>query len=324
MKRKNVIGILVFLMMVMTGSLAFAEQVEDRVVAIVNNDVITLYELNNTVNAYADRIAKSSNREDREKIIAETRTIMLNRMVDDMLVEQEAKKGGVVVKEEDVMAAINDMLARKGIKLEDLKTSLAREGSSLETYKEEVKAQLMKMRVATKEVRSKITVSDEEIGTYYSRHRDIYEGKEAVRLQQILIPLPKDADEETRAKLRGEAEMILKKLKEGGPFEVTANRYSGGPAAESGGDLGFVEKGTLLPAVDEAAFSLKERELSGVIESPLGFHILKVVDRRGKGVKSLSAVREEIKREITEEKMSVKLQDWIQELRKKSYVEIKL
>lgn len=324
MKRKNVIGMWVFLMMVMTVSLAFAEAVEDRVVAVVNNDVITLYELNNTVNAYADKIAKSSRGEDKEKIIAETRVIILNRMVDDMLVEQEAKKGGVVVKEEDIMAAINDMLVRKGMKLEDLKESLAKEGSSLEIYKEDVKKQLMKMRVATKEVRSKITVSDEEIGAYYSQHRDIYEGKEAVRLQQILIPVPKDADEETRAKLRGEAEEILRKLKDGGSFEVAASRYSGGPAAESGGDLGFVEKGTLLPVVDEAAFNLKERELSGVIESPLGFHILRVVDRRGKGVKSLSTVRDEIKREITEEKMSIKLQDWIQELRKKSYVEIKL
>lgn len=298
-------------------------QMEDRIVAVVNNDVITLYELNKMVGAYADRIAQSSRQEDREKIMVEARKVIMDRMIDDMLVEQEAKKGGIIVKEDDVMASINNIMVRRGIKLETLKSSLLKEGSSFEVYKEEVKNHLMKMRLATREVRSKISVSDEEIGNYYSTHRDIYEGKEAVRLQQILLTLPKEADEETRNKLRAEAEAILVKLKGGEPFGLMAARFSQGPAAQTGGDLGFVEKGTMLPAVDEVAFKLKEDELSSVIESPIGFHILKITDRRGKGIKPLTVVREEIKEEITNEKMEKKLQEWIQELRKKSYVEIK-
>lgn len=299
-------------------------QLEDRIVAVVNNDVITLYELNRMVSAYVDRIAQSAGKEDREKIIAEARKVIVDRMVDDLLVEQEAKKQGIIVREDDVMASISDMMARRRIKLDDFKTSLVKEGSSFEAYKEDVRGHLMKMRLATKEVKSKISVSDDEIGNYYSKNRDIYEGKEAVRLQQILLALPKDADEETRNRIRAEAETILNKLKSGEAFALMAARFSQGPAAQTGGDLGFLEKGTLLPVVDEAAFKLKENELSPVIESPIGFHILKVVDRRGKGVKSLAVVREEIKEEITNEKMEKKLQDWILDLRKKSYVEVRL
>lgn len=299
-------------------------EVVDRIVAVVNNDVITLYELNKMVDAYLDRIAKSARQEDRERIMAESRAIIMNRMVDDMLVEQEAKKAGIAVREEDIMASINDTMARRGMKLDDLKALLLKEGSSLDAYKEEVKGHLMKMRLATREVRAKISVTDEEIGDYYSRHRQIYEGKEAVRLQQILLMLPRDADEETRDRIRAQAETILGKLKKGEPFGLMAARYSQGPAAQTGGDLGFVEKGTLIPVVDEAAFKLKENELSAVIESSVGFHILRTTDRRGKGVKPLTAVREEIKEEITSEKMEKKLQDWIQELRKKSYVEVRL
>ena len=321
---KKIMTLILAGLMLICGTGDIQAQTEDRIVAVVNNDVITLYELNKMVDAYVDRIAQSSRKEDREKIVAEARTVIMNRMVDDMLVEQEAKKSGIVVKEDDVMGSLNDIMARRRMKLDDLKAVLLKDGTTFEAYKEEVRGHLMKMRLATKEVRSKISVSDEEIGNYYSKNRDIYEGKEAVRLQQILLLLPKNADEETKDKLRAEAETISGKLKSGESFGLMAARFSQGPAAQTGGDLGFVEKGTLLPVVDEAAFKLKENELSPVIESAIGFHILKITDRRGKGVKSLASVREEIKEEITNEKMEKKLQDWLQDLRKKSYVEVRL
>jgi peptidyl-prolyl cis-trans isomerase SurA len=321
---KRTILIIVAFLMLFSVPGASRAQVVDRVVAVVNNEVITLYELNTMVSNYMNKIGRSYGKEDREKILAESRMIMLNRMIDDMLIEQNARKAGIVVREEDVMAAISDMLARKKMKMEDLKEAVAKEGSTMEIYKEEAKSHLMKIRLAQKEVRSKIAVSDEEIGNYYSLHRDVYEGKESVRLKQILLAVPKEADEETKEKIRTQAMEILEKLKKGESFELMAGRYSRGPEAQAGGDLGFVEKGTMLPTVDEAAFGMKDGELSNVIETPMGFLILKVTDRRGKGSKPLTAVREEIKEEITNEKMEKKLQDWVQDLRKKSFVEIRL
>jgi len=299
-------------------------EVVDRVVAVVSNDVITLYELDNVVKSYIERMGKSLGPEDRNRVVEEARKVVLNRMIDDLIIEQQARRAGIIVKEEDVMSSIADLLARRNTKLEDFKEALAKEGSSFEEFKEETKKHLMKMRLAQREVRSKIAVSEEEIGEYYSRHRDIYEGKESIRLKQILIAIPNGADGETKKKLRMGAEEILKKLKAGEPFELMASRFSKGPEAQAGGDLGFVEKGTMFPSVEEAAFRLKEGELSEVVESPLGFHILKVVDRRGKGAKPLAVIREEIKNEITNEKMERKLQEWVQELRGKSFVEIRL
>ncbi len=301
-----------------------AQDVTDRVVAVVNNEVITLHELDIMVNAYIDKMANASKAGDKAAIIKEARPAMLNRMIDDLLVEQEAKKAGIVVKDEDVMAAIADILARRNMKLEDFKTMLLKTGSSLETYKDEVRNHLMKMRVATKEVRAKIAVSDEEIGDYYSKHRNIYEGKESVRLQQIFIALPKGADAELRERERDQMESLLKRLRGGEPFESMAAQFSQESAAQAGGDLGFVERGTLLSQVEDVAFKLQTGQISDVIESPIGFHILRVTDRRGKGIKSLGAIRDEIKEEITREKMEKKIQEWIQDLRKKSYVEIRL
>jgi len=301
-----------------------AQTVADRVVAVVNNEVITSYELDNLAAAYVERAANVSKKEDRDALIKETRPAMLNRMIDDLLVEQEAKKAGIVVKEEDVMASISDILARKNIKLEEFKNEVIRKGSSFDEYKNDVKGHLMKMRVAAREVRAKIAVSDEEIGEYYSKHRTIYEGKESVRLQQIFMAFPKDGDEAIREKQKGRAEAVLKRLRTGEPFELLASQFSQEPAAQTGGDLGFVERGTLFPQVEATAFKLQSGEISDVVESPIGFHILRVTDRRGKGTKSLSAIRDEIKEEITKEKMEKKIQEWIQDLRKKSYIDVRL
>jgi parvulin-like peptidyl-prolyl isomerase len=124
--------------------------------------------------------------------------------------------------------------------------------------------------------------------------------------------------------LREKAETILKRLIEGEPFEALAVQYSQGPAAKAGGDLGFLEKGMMYPEVDEEVFRLQKGEMGGVVESPIGFHIIKVLDKRGAGVKPIEEVREEIMGRISEEKIEEKFQEWFKRLREKSHIDIRL
>lgn len=299
-------------------------RVVDRIVAVVNDEVITLSELNNALEPHLKRIEESRKGENREKIIAEARLAMLNKIIDETLVEQEAKKLGIVVKEKDVMETIGDMLSRRNIREEDFLKVLVKEGSSFETYKGEVKEHLMKVRLVGRNIKSKVSVTDEEIGNYYCEHREDYEGKEAVRIKQILIIIPKDCNMKEKRKLRVDAETIHKKLKEGKSFGLLASEYSQGPAAKIGGDLGFVEKGMMFPVVDEAAFSLATGQISDVIESSIGFHVIKVTDRKGAGIRSLELVREEIKDKIGQVKIEKKFYEWLEELREKSYIDIRL
>lgn len=117
---------------------------------------------------------------------------------------------------------------------------------------------------------------------------------------------------------------ILKRLRMGESFDSLAARFSQGPAASDGGDVGFVEKGAMLPEVEKAAFSLDRDKISDLIESPVGFHIIKVIDRRGSGLKPIEEVRAEIKSRLEDGKIEKKFDSWISELRAKSLVEIKL
>jgi parvulin-like peptidyl-prolyl isomerase len=98
-------------------------------------------------------------------------------------------------------------------------------------------------------------------------------------------------------------------------------KYSQGPEAQQGGDIGFIEKGVIIPEVEKAAFSLPLEQISNVIESSLGFHIIKVIDKRGAGLKKIESVREEIKTKLEDEKLEKKYDEWISAVRKKSFIE---
>jgi peptidyl-prolyl cis-trans isomerase SurA len=202
--------------------------------------------------------------------------------------------------------------------------TLAREGSTLDAYKQDVKEQLMRQRLVRREIQSKILVTDEEIGAYYKLHREDYEGKEAVRIKQILLLVPRGSDQMTRDDIRRGAETIRKRLLAAESFDLLAVKYSQGPAAQSGGDVGFIERGQVLPEVETVAFRLRMDEVSDVIESPLGFHIIKMIDKKGAGLKQLPEVRQEILMKIDGQKMNQRFEQWIVELRKKSHIEIKL
>lgn len=297
---------------------------EDRIVAVVNGDVITLSDLNTALQPILEKVKKIPEEEKRKEVTAQARMAVINQLIDRMLIGQEAERLKIAVTDGEVDEVLENMLKAKGISVEKFSKTMAAEGLSLDEYKDEIRRERIKRRVIDRTIRSKLSVSEEEIGDYYAKHRDEYEGDEAVRLQQILIVKPKDATGDTIKKLRAQAQAVLKKLQAGESFDLLVGSLSQGPAANTGGDLGFVEKGMMFPEVDEAAFSLKKGEISDVIESPVGFHIIKITDKRGAGIKPIEEVREEIIAKIVNEKGKKKFEGWLKELKEKSFIEIRL
>ncbi len=322
MKAHHIVPLLMICLF--ASSATAATGVVERIVAVVNDEIITSYELDSAFEPMEKRIEATYKGPNKERLLQETRLDMLKKMVDKLLLEQEAKKTGIVVKDEEVMDTIRDIARRQNVSLDALKQALDKEGTTLEAYRNEIREQMVRMRILRRDVRSKIAISEEEIGAYYLKHREEYEGKEAVRIKQILLPYPSGIDEEGKKKLREQAETIRKRIMAGEPFDLMAATYSQGPAAAQGGDLGFIEKGLMLPEVDRVAFSLKQDEVSDLVESSLGLHLLKLVDKRGAGVKPIEAVRQEIVDRLEEGKLEVKYEDWMEGLRKRSHIEIRL
>lgn len=302
----------------------FGAAVEDRIVAVVNNDVITFLDLEKRMAPIMRKIAENPKMSDKAAVIGEMRRSVLDNMVDNVLLRQEARRLAIEVTGEDIQRAVDDVLAQNHIVLDDLKEELKRRGATMEEYRDELNLQLLKGKIVAKEIRPKITVRNEEIGEYYGKHKKDYEGKEERRLRQILFAVPRGADDAGKSSIKERAERVLNRLRAGESFEKLAVQYSQDPAAQSGGDLGFVERGVMFNVVDEAAFSLAPGEVSEVIESPVGYHIIKVVEMKGKGTKPLEEVRDEIEQIVGMEKMQKRLEKWFQDLRQQSHIEVRL
>jgi parvulin-like peptidyl-prolyl isomerase len=300
-------------------------EVVDKIIAVVNDEIITLYEFNEAFESYRKNIENTYKGDDKEAVIKQTREAFLQRLIDNILIEQEAKKSGagIIVKDEEIVDVIQDMLNKQKLSMQDFLKNLAKEGKSIEYVKKEMRGQMMRARLLRREVKSKILVSDEEIGEYYNKNRQDYEGKETVRIKQLLLLLPPNATKAVIAKVKNEALQLHKRIMDGESFDSLIVKYSQGPAAAQGGDVGFVSRGSIIPEVEAVAFSLPLGQVSEVIESSVGFHIIQVVDKKGAGLKPLAAVREEIKTKIEDEKLDKKYDEWIASVRAKSHIEVK-
>jgi parvulin-like peptidyl-prolyl isomerase len=301
-------------------------EVVDRIIAVVNDDIITLYEFNAAFEPYLKNIENTYKGNDKETVIKQTRSAFLQRLIDNILIEQEGKKSGtgIIVKDEEVMDVIRDIMTKQKLSMQDFLKNLAKEGNSLDSVKKEIRTQMMRARLLRREIKSKVIVTDEEIGEYYNKNRQDYEGKETVRIKQLLLLIPPNADSAAIAKVRTGAMQLHKRVMAGESFDLLIVKYSQGPAAAQGGDVGFVGRGTIIPEVEKVAFSLPVGQISEVIESSVGFHIIQVVDKKGAGLKPITAVREEIKTKIEDEKLDKKFEEWIASIRAKAHIEVKL
>lgn len=323
----KIFKILISMLLTLLVSAVVYAEVADRIVAVVNDEIITLAELNHAFEPFAKNIDAAYKGPDKDAVIQKNKEAFLQQMINQILIEQAAKKAGPAIaniKDEEVMDVVRDMLAKNKVSLEVYTKKLAAEGSNLDAVKKEIKSQMLRMRLLRREVQSKIMVTDEEIGDYYNKHQLDYEGKEAVRIKQIFLPSPADTDGASREKTKAQMMELHERIQKGESFEMLSAQYSKGPAAAQGGDIGYVEKGVIVPGVEKAAFSMPMGKLSDVIETELGYHLIVVIDRRGAGLKPIADVRNEIKAKIEEEKLAVKFEEWLDELRKKSFIDVRL
>jgi parvulin-like peptidyl-prolyl isomerase len=311
--------------LVLLAALWAAASPVDRIVAVVNNEIVTQSELDRQVAPYLKRVAtETADEKQKEEIIGQIRSKILDELIERILIAQEAARLGITVTDAEVDGMLTDTMKQRELSREQVRRLVEKEGLTMEEYEKGIRAHILKLKLMAREIKPRVVVTTEEIGEYYRKHKEMYEGKEAVRILQILLIAPPGMDKGKREARRAETEDILRQLKAGAPFPELAMRRSQGPAAPEGGDLGYVEKGVMLPEVEKAAFSLRKGETSGVIETRVGFHILRVMDRRGAGLKPVEEVRDEIWERIGGGKMEKKYDEWLDEQKKKALIDIRL
>jgi parvulin-like peptidyl-prolyl isomerase len=190
--------------------------------------------------------------------------------------------------------------------------------------KNEIRMQLLAMKVVETQIGPTVTVGDADVNDFYTKNPDKFMEPEAVRVAHILIRTPENADAAAKQKAKAEAASVLAQLKKGADFAAMAKQHSQDPgSAANGGDLGFVPKGRTEPPFEQAAFALaKPGQLSAVVESPFGFHIIKMIAHRDGRTVPLQEVKPQVEQFLRQQKMQEKTAAYVEQLKKKGKVEI--
>jgi len=299
-------------------------EVVERIVALVNNEVITLSELEEAGAYFFRDLRETTLPSEREAKLKGAQKEILTQLIENKLLEQEIKKRKVEVPERDVDAAIDEIMRENRLNENELKRALAKDGLTYTAYRKRIRDGLGKMRLVNREIKSKLVLKEEDLRKIYQENLKDYIDPLEVKVQQIFLPVPERATGEQSEQTRKEAETLLERIRGGEDFAQLARAHSRGPEASEGGVLGFFKEKELVPELEGPAFALKKGEVSGLIQGRDGYHILRVLDRKGGEPKSFAEVQNKIRDEKLKEESDQKFKEWIKALKEKAYIEIKL
>jgi parvulin-like peptidyl-prolyl isomerase len=297
----------------------------DRVVAVVNDDVITLTEVQEEGLQTIRRIVQETLGEERERRLHAVQRQILEELISRKLQLQEARKERIEPTPSEVRSAIEELKRRNGLGSdEELKVAMARELLTEEQFRKAIAEQVALTKLVSKVVRSKVVVLDEEVRRYYEQHPDRFRDIPQVRIRHLLVPVaPEPTQQELmRAKSRVEEAQAL--IKMGAKFSTVAKLYSEGPLASSSGEVWTMKRGELAPELERIALTLPIGQVSGIIVTRAGFHLIQVEERTPGRVLPFEEVKETVRDLLLEQKTESKFKEWIQGLRRKASIEVKL
>ena len=308
---------IVIIMMLSAVSVANSAILLDKVMAIVNKEVITWSDLYKGMEFDATDEVKAMKSEDRRKLFKENEMAYLKNMIDTRLQVQEALRLNISAGDEDVNKAIKSIKDKYSMTDEMFKEAISKEGFTMSEYKKKLIEQITVSRVIEQEVKSNLLAPEAEIDKYLSEHKELAKESEGFYISHIVLRRTAE-----RQQLEEKAEGIYKRIKAGESFQELARLYSEDVNAKSGGDMGFVRKSDLSRDFLEVLLKMKNGDVSMPFWNEKGIHILKV--NEAVGFKNPAELREAVKQNLLNEKFTAGYKNWLKALREKAYIEIKM
>lgn len=298
----------------------FAEQVSG-IAALVNDEPITTYDVDKEKATLLKNLEGNAPLDAASK--EQLHKVALDSLVNKKLIEQKAKELNVKIADEEVRQAIEDVKKSNNITQDNLVAALAARGISFDEYKAQLKEQLERVRLIGMEVRSKIQVSEKELREYYAAHADSFQADEAYRARQVFFKLLPTATEEEKKRVTARAAKVLQEARKGADFAELARKNSEDQSAKEGGDLGFLKKGELLPEFENVLVKMKPGEVSGLITTAAGLHIIKLEEYRQGKQRTFDTAKPEIEDLLFKKKSEERFTQWLDDMRKGAAIEIR-
>jgi peptidyl-prolyl cis-trans isomerase SurA len=304
--------------LLMTG-MAQAEVV-DRVIAVVNQEPITLYDLENFNKEHQGDIKEFLKNEKNQKSSGLSKNEELGFLIETRLLEQKMDQMKVQVTDADLEKAMQNILKRNNFTKEQLIADLNHKGVSFEKYNQDLRVQLKKLKFMGQVIAPKVRVTNADLDEFFAEHSEHFSNYQSVEIAQVILPLSATASESERQVVLKKADEVAKKAKDGDKFEGLGKKYSMNPQTA---EKGFYPVSQLAPTVAKAIEDLKPGQISRPVRSSLGIHIVKLFSRKTLAGDEYQALREQIREKVFEEKMQDELESYIKELKAKSYIEVK-
>jgi parvulin-like peptidyl-prolyl isomerase len=305
------------------GPTSLSQAVVDRVVAVVNQEIITWSEVEKWINPLKEKIVAEDRLEKQEQMQALCREV-LEKLIEEKLVDQEVKKSGVKISSKEIEAAVEEVKRRNHITQQDLEKALAAEGLTMEAYKKQLEKSMQRQRLIHRSVKVEAKAEEKQLREFYQKNMNRYRTNETYRPGQILFVIPKEATPEQIREIRKKCQGVLERIKKGEDFGEMALLYSEDPSRKDHGDLGYFRKGELLPVFEREALRLKVGEVSGIIRTEFGFHIIKLLDRKGVDPLPFEEVIERVKADYHNREIEKAYREYMSTLKEKAVIEIKL
>ena len=308
-----------FLLFISLCSGAHAAQMIDRVVALVNGEMISLYELHERMKPFAEKVKNSGySLAEQRPLLFQLREEKLRELIDEKLADQEIERLGIVVKESEVDAAIERFKQVNRLNDQSLKESLSLQGFAVDTFRERIKKQLLRVVLVNREVRTKIVVTDEDIEQYYNTHLEKFGSDARYHLKNILKAITPGAGKQ-KLLIYQELKALRQSISTVDDFEAAAKAYSDAPNRNDGGEIGELPL-VLSGPIREAILKLKPGEVSKIVETDQGYQIFLLVDSVQSSGKPLESVKEQIGEELYQAQVDRAYGKWLNELYKSAYI----
>jgi peptidyl-prolyl cis-trans isomerase SurA len=299
-------------------------RVVEKIAAVVGEDIVLSSEVEEHAAPFMQEISAMPNPTQRAARASALRREILERLVDERLIIQQAAELKLAVSSEDVDRSIEQIKKENGgLTDAQLTSELVKAGQSMASYRQEIKKQILRYRVLNIAVGSKVTVSDADVEGYYNGHMKSGDHVQ-VKASHIFVAIPENADSVTLKAKEKFAHDLLERAQKGEDFAKLAKDFSQDPATrDEGGDLGYFGRDMLPKPIEEMVFSMKIGEVRGPVRADRGFHVIKLIDRRTKEVKPLADVKEELRNQLRQKEMERQTKNYLADLRKRTLVDIR-
>jgi len=299
--------------------------VQDRVVAIINDAIILRTELEARMVPVIGEAMQITDETERNRRIAKLRGQVLDEMINEELIVQAAEAAKVEVESSEVQAALDEIKQQNNLDEAGLTAALAAQGFTIAGYKHDLRRQLLRLRAVNQLVAPKVTVTEEDVKARYDALQRRSEGVKAVKLSHMLFKVPEHPTEQQIAEAKEKASKAILRVKGGEDWgKVVADASEDEGTKASGGELGWFERGSINPDWQSVVFSMDKGDVRGPLQGPQGLHVFTVTEIKRPEMKPFPEMKEQLQRELRRREMDKQTQTWLEELRKKAYIDIKL